>query len=140
MKKVFIAACLLLITRCGFAQAPETAIRQLMTDQATAWNKGNIDEFMKGYWNNDSLMFIGHSGITYGYQQALDNYKKSYSNADQMGQLFFTLLKVKRLSPDYYFVIGTWLLKRKAGDIGGIFTLLFRKIDGQWRIVCDHTS
>jgi uncharacterized protein (TIGR02246 family) len=151
MKIALIGACLLLLAQFGFAQsavppssatAPsaETAIRQLMADQTAAWNKGNIDEFMKGYWNNDSLMFIGHSGITYGYQQTLDGYKKTYSNADQMGKLFFTLLKVKRLSPDYYFVIGKWLLKRKTGDIGGIYTLLFRKIDGQWRIVCDHTS
>jgi ketosteroid isomerase-like protein len=140
MKIALIGACLLLLARCSFAQTPETAIRQLMADQAAAWNKGSIDDFMKGYWNNDSLMFIGHSGITYGYQQTLDNYKKNYSNADQMGKLFFTLLKVKRLSPGYYFVIGKWLLKRKTGDIGGIYTLLFRKIDGQWRIVCDHTS
>ena len=154
MKIVMIGTCLLLAQFC-FAQSAvtppaaststasssaETAIRQLMADQVAAWNSGNIDEFMKGYWNNDSLMFIGHSGITYGYQQTLDNYKKNYSNADQMGKLFFTLLKVKRLSPDYYFVIGKWLLKRKTGDIGGIYTLLFRKIDGQWRIVCDHTS
>src|ERR1700722_5652525 len=162
MKIALTGACLLLFAQFSFAQSAavsaavsastaspspaatppsaETAIRQLMADQAAAWNKGNIDEFMKGYWNNDSLMFIGHSGITYGYQQTLDHYKKDYSNADQMGKLFFTLLKVKRLSPDYYFVIGKWLLKRKTGDIGGIYTLLFRKIDGQWRIVCDHTS
>jgi ketosteroid isomerase-like protein len=140
MKIVLIGASLLLLAQFSFAQTPEIAIRQLMTDQVVAWNSGNIDEFMKGYWNNDSLMFIGHSGITYGYQQTLDNYKKTYSNADQMGKLFFTLLKVRRLSPDYYFVIGKWLLKRKTGDIGGIYTLLFRKIDGQWRIVCDHTS
>jgi ketosteroid isomerase-like protein len=160
MKIALIGACLLLLTQFSFAQsavppsavpAPaasssatqpsaDAAIRQSMADQVVAWNSGNIDEFMKGYWNNDSLMFIGHSGITYGYQQTLDNYKKTYSNADQMGKLFFTLLKVKRLSPDYYFVIGKWLLKRKTGDIGGIYTLLFRKVDGQWRIVCDHTS
>jgi uncharacterized protein (TIGR02246 family) len=152
MKIALTGACLLLFAQFSFAQSAvspssaatppsaETAIRQLMADQAAAWNKGDVDEFMKGYWNNDSLMFIGHSGITYGYQQTLDHYKKDYSNADQMGQLFFTLLKVKPLSPDYYFVIGKWLLKRKTGDIGGIYTLLFRKIDGQWRIVCDHTS
>jgi uncharacterized protein (TIGR02246 family) len=145
MKIVLIGASLLLLSQFSFAQSAvppsaETAIRQLMADQATAWNSGNIDEFMKGYWNNDSLMFVGHSGITYGYQQTLDHYKKTYSNADQMGKLFFTLLKVKPLSPDYYFVIGKWLLKRKTGDIGGIYTLLFRKIDGQWCIVCDHTS
>ena len=145
MKIVLIGASLLLLSQFSFAQSAvppsaETAIRQLMADQAAAWNKGDVGEFMKGYWNSDSLMFIGHSGITYGYQQTLDHYKKDYSNADQMGRLFFTLLKVKPLSPDYYFVIGKWLLKRKTGDIGGIYTLLFRKIDGQWRIVCDHTS
>jgi uncharacterized protein (TIGR02246 family) len=157
MKTALIGACLLLLAQCSFAQSAtppssaatssantppsaETAIRQLMAGQVAAWNKGSIDDFMKGYWNNDSLMFIGHGGITYGYQQTLDNYKKIYSNAGQMGKLFFTLLRVKRLSPDYYFVIGKWLLKRKTGDIGGIYTLLFRKIDGQWRIVCDHTS
>lgn len=140
MKIVLTSACLLLLVHFSFAQSAGTAIRKLMADQATAWNKGNIDDFMKGYWNNDSLMFVGHDGITYGYKQTLENYKKNYSNTDQMGQLFFTLLQVKRLSADYYFVIGKWFLKRKPGDVGGIFSLLFRKIDGQWLIVCDHTS
>ena len=118
----------------------EAAIRQLMAAQVDAWNKGNLDAFMKGYWNNDSLVFIGKSGPSYGYHQALVNYKKNYNGPEQMGKLFFDLLKVKRLSADYYFVIGKWFLKRKAGDIGGIYTLLFRKIDGQWRIIVDHTS
>jgi ketosteroid isomerase-like protein len=133
---------LLALTTAAIAQPSkdETAIRQIMAAQVDAWNKGNIDAFMKGYWNNDSLVFIGKSGPSYGYHQALANYKKNYTGPDQMGKLFFDLLKVKRLSVDYYFVIGKWFLKRKAGDIGGIYTLLFRKINGQWRIVVDHTS
>ena len=133
---------LLALTAAAIAQPSkdETAIRQIMAAQVDAWNKGNIDAFMKGYWNNDSLVFIGKSGPSYGYHQALANYKKNYSGPDQMGKLFFDLLKVKRLSSDYYFVIGKWFLKRKAGDIGGIYTLLFRKINGRWRIVVDHTS
>jgi ketosteroid isomerase-like protein len=144
MKKGLICACLLLLTAACFAQPmppkDEAAIRQVMADQAAAWNKGSIDAFMKGYWKNDSLIFIGKSGISYGYHQALTNYKKNYSSADQMGTLFFTLLKIKKLSPDYSFVIGKWLLKRKVGDIGGVYTLLFRKISGRWVIVVDHTS
>jgi ketosteroid isomerase-like protein len=118
----------------------ESSIRMLMADQAAAWNRGSIDDFMKGYWNNDSLMFIGTSGITYGYKTTLANYKKRYDTPDKMGQLFFTLLKVQRISPDHYFVIGKWLVKRKIGDIGGVYTLLFRKINGHWHIVADHTS
>jgi ketosteroid isomerase-like protein len=95
---------------------------------------------MKGYWNNDSLIFVGQAGLSYGYNTALDGYKKRYDSPDKMGQLFFTLLSIKQLSPDYCFVLGKWLLKRKIGDVGGIYSLLFRKIDGRWQIVVDHTS
>lgn len=118
----------------------EHAIRKVMADQADAWNTGSIEGFMKGYWNNDSLVFVGQSGLTYGYTQTLNNYKKHYDTPEKMGKLFFTLLSIKRLSPDYCFVLGKWLLKRQAGDIGGTYSLLFRKIDGHWLIVVDHTS
>jgi ketosteroid isomerase-like protein len=132
---------LLLLAAPSFAQSnDEATIRQILADQITAWNKGSLDDFMKGYWNSDSLTFIGQSGITYGYTAALDNYKKHYDSPDKMGQLIFTLLKLERLSSDYYFVIGKWELKRKAGDVGGVYTLLFRKINGRWVIVSDHSS
>lgn len=116
------------------------AIRKVMADQAEAWNRGSIEDFMKGYWNNDSLVFVGKSGLTYGYAQTLDNYKKHYDSADKMGKLFFTLLSIRELSPGYCFVLGKWLLKRPAGDVGGTYSLLFRKIAGRWLIVVDHTS
>jgi len=118
----------------------EAAIRKIMSDQTTAWNRGSVDDFMKGYWNNDSLMFIGKSGLSYGYRQALENYKKNYVDTAHMGKLFFTLLKLKSLSSGYYLVVGKWFLKRSVGDIGGIYSLLFRKISGKWVIILDHTS
>lgn len=139
-----LAASLVFLTGTGRAQKQasndEAAIRHIMAKQTDAWNKGDLNAFMQGYWRSDSLVFIGRSGPSYGYHQALANYKKNYSGPDQMGKLFFDLLKVKRLSADYYFVIGKWFLKRKAGDIGGVYTLLFHKIGGQWRIIVDHTS
>ena len=141
MQRIVTLASLLLLSISVLAQSTdETAIRKLMADQAAAWNRGSIDDFMKGYWNNDSLIFVGKSGLSYGYTTALNNYKKNYNSPDKMGTLFFTLLKINKLSPDYCFVIGKWFLKRKAGDVGGIYTLLFRKIDGRWVIVADHTS
>jgi ketosteroid isomerase-like protein len=141
MHKTLLTLLFLATASACFAQTgPEASIRQIMADQAAAWNKGNIDEFMKGYWNNDSLVFVGQSGLSYGYGTALANYKKHYDSPDKMGQLFFTLLSIKKLSSDYCFVLGKWLLKRKAGDVGGIYSLLFRKIDGHWQIVVDHTS
>jgi len=130
---------LLAIPACTRSE-DEPIIRQMLADQTAAWNRGSLDDFMKGYWNNDSMLFIGQSGITYGYTTTLNNYKKHYDTPDKMGKLFFTLLKLDRLSPDYYFVIGKWLLKRKAGDVGGVYTLLFRKIGGRWFIIADHSS
>src|SRR5690349_14530719 len=118
----------------------EKEILNLLRNQAKEWNEGNIEEFMKGYWNNDSLMFIGKSGVTYGYNNTLNNYKKNYSNTEQMGKLTFDFLQVKRISAEYYWVLGKWFLKRTVGDVGGHYTLLFRKINGKWLIVADHSS
>lgn len=136
------AACVIcLLPFTALAQSDdEKTVRQMLHDQTVAWNKGNIEEFMKGYWNNDSLMFIGKNGVTYGYQNTLNNYKKNYNGPDQMGTLTFNLIKVEQLSPEYYFVVGKWHLKRNAGDVGGHYNLLFRKIKGQWVIVADHSS
>jgi ketosteroid isomerase-like protein len=141
MKKLFLFLLAFTVSSKVMAQsADEKYIRDLLHQQTVAWNNGNLEEFMKGYWNNDSLMFIGKSGITYGYQNTLENYKKGYANADQMGTLVFNLIKVQRLSPEYYFVVGKWQLTRKAGDVGGYYNLLFRKIKGKWVIVADHSS
>jgi hypothetical protein len=140
MKNVFIFFLLVFPFLTYSQDKNEQAIRKVLQDQTGAWNRGNIDEFMKGYWKNDSLKFIGKSGVTYGYNETLSGYKKRYSDTAQMGKLFFDLLEIKRLSPDYYFILGKWFLKRSVGDIGGYYTLLFRKINGKWVIVADHTS
>jgi ketosteroid isomerase-like protein len=115
------------------------AIKHLLLRQRDDWNKGNVSAFMKGYWENDSLLFIGKS-VSNGYQKTLDNYKKSYPDKAAMGQLDFEFLEFRKLSPEYYFVIGKWHLKRTIGDVGGAYTLLFRKIKGVWTIVVDHSS
>lgn len=95
---------------------------------------------MSGYWKNDSLMFIGKSGVVYGYDSTLARYKRTYPNRAAMGTLVFVIKQVKRLSPEYYWVLGQWTLSRQSDKPGGHYTLLFRKIDGRWVIVADHTS
>jgi len=124
--------CLLLLTAtfCYAQRGDDTAIRNILNKQTSAWNNGNLEEFMSGYWKNDSLMFIGQSGITYGWIQALANYKLHYPDTIIMGKLKFDIILVKPLSPQYYHVTGKWMLKRSVGDVSGYFTLLFRKIKG----------
>lgn len=143
MKKYFLSSLLplLFISFVSYSQSKdEKQIRDLLATQVASWNNGNINEFMHGYWENDSLMFIGKTGVTYGYTNTLNNYKKGYSDTAQMGQLKFDILQVKKISSDAFFVVGKWFLKRTVGDIGGHYTLLFRKIKGKWVIVADHSS
>ena len=118
----------------------ELAIRSVLSTQTQAWNDGNLDLFMNGYWQSDSLMFIGKSGVTYGWQNTLNNYKKGYPDTAAMGKLKFTIISVKRLSAIYFSVVGKWELTRSIGNVGGHFTLLWKKEKKQWVIIQDHSS
>ncbi|MBS1688289.1 MAG: DUF4440 domain-containing protein [Bacteroidetes bacterium] len=125
----------------SFAQnKDERAIRGMLTTQVAEWNKGNIAGYMHGYWQNDSLVFIGKNGPNYGYSNTLTRYQKAYPDAAHMGKLTSTIISMKKLSPDYYFIIGKWQLTREAGDLGGSYTLLLHKIRSKWVIIVDHSS
>ena len=141
MKKLFCFIFCISFSFALFSQTnDETAIRNVMNIQIKEWNSGNIDAFMQTYWKSDSLLFVGSSGPTYGWRTTLEHYKQRYPDTVAMGKLDFDILQVKLLSADYAFVLGKWHLTRSIGDIGGHFTLLFRKIKGQWFIIADHTS
>jgi len=140
MKSILFFSITLLSVSAFCQTNDETEVRNLLTRQTQAWNRGDIDAFMIGYWENDSLMFIGKSGVTYGYKNTLSNYKKNYPDTTVMGKLTFTLIQLKQLSPEYFHVTGKYYLTRTIGDASGHFTLLFRKINGKWVIISDHSS
>lgn len=140
-KQIFLCLLFTLFSSISFCQTKDaTMIRYGLQKQEDAWNKGDLENYMQGYWKNDSVMFIGKSGITYGWQKTLDNYKKGYPDKEAMGKLNFTILEMKPISPKYYFVVGNWHLKRTIGNLQGIFSLLFKKINGEWFIAADHSS
>lgn len=115
-------------------------ISEVMERQEQAWNRGDLEAFMDGYWRSDSLTFIGKSGINNGWQTTLDNYKKSYPDTSAMGKLTFTNIKFDFLGPDHASVIGKWELKRTQGDLSGHYSLIWRKNNGKWIILYDHSS
>lgn len=110
-----------------------------MKAQEVAWNNADIKGFMTYYWQSDSLKFIGSKGITYGWQKTYDNYVKSYPTKEAMGILNFTIKEATQLSATSIYVIGQWKLNKQK-IVGGYFTLLWKKINGNWVIVADHTS
>ncbi|OHX67886.1 YybH family protein [Flammeovirga pacifica] len=142
MKNLFFFIALLL-THFTFAQKVDKdidIIKETLSRQENAWNRGDLDKFMNGYWESDDLLFIGKSGVTNGWQATLDNYKKSYPNTEAMGKLKFNLIKVEKLSKNVALVIGKWHLSRNKGDLQGHFSLTWKKINGTWVIIADHSS
>ena len=122
--------------------AAKRAIVQVLTVQTAAWNRGDLPGYMQGYWQSDSLVFIGKKGLTYGWQPTLANYQKSYPDRAAMGQLYFSGLRVTLLGTDAAQVVGRWHLARTGGlsDLQGHYLLVLRKVQGQWVIVADHSS
>lgn len=122
------------------SQEGESAAQKLLTDQVTAWNAGDVEEFMKGYWNSDSTEFVSGGNIVRGYREVLARYKRTYDNREKMGKLEFAELQIRTISPKSVLATGVWKLHRAKDQPWGRFTLLIEKKPEGWRIIHDHTS
>jgi len=117
------------------------AIRDLLLTQQTAWNKGDLEGFMTGYWKSEKLTFFSGKDVRQGWQATFDRYKARYqAPGTEMGQLTFSDLDVDLVGPDVATVRGRWKLDRKTDTLEGLFTLVVKKLPDGWRIVHDHTS
>ncbi|PVY40819.1 YybH family protein [Pontibacter virosus] len=120
----------------------EAQVRDMLASQSACWSQGDLDCFMQDYWKSDSLLFVGKSGLTYGWQKTLDNYRKSYPDPAAMGKLTFDLKEMRHLTADHMLVVGKWHLQRKAelGDLQGHFSIILKRFPEGWKIVADHSS
>ncbi len=139
---ILILAVIVLCRHEAPAAEPAGDVRDVLTAQATAWNRGDLNAFMETYWRSDELTFFSGDQITRGWQATLDRYRKKYqSDGREMGRLEFSDLTVTPLAADAAWARGRWKLTFKDGKTpNGLFTLILRRIDGHWRIVHDHTS
>ena len=137
----YLFSLILILTAFTHAIAQdESDIRSILSQQQQAWNSGNIDAFMDYYWESDSLRFMTKQGVTRGWMNTLERYKKGYPDKASMGNLDFDILSVELLSADAALVTGRWQVTANAEQNAGHFNLLFRKKQGRWLIVLDHTS
>jgi ketosteroid isomerase-like protein len=117
------------------------AITAVMEAQVAAWNRGDLEGYMAGYWQSPELSFYSGKSVTRGWQPTLDRYRSRYQSAgSEMGKLTFSDLEIELLGPDSAYVRGKWGLQLSKENIGGLYTLVFKKLPSGWRIVHDHTS
>ena len=139
--RALLLLLLLSTTIPGFAQSTEeqdkAAILKVMKTQEKAWSEHDLEGFMQGYWKSDSLKFYGSRGLTKGWEETLANYKRGYPTKEDSGILSFTIDDISKIDEGSYWVMGQYHLKRTVGDANGVFFIIFKKINGQWKIVAD---
>ena len=144
MKKYLLIICTLILSQTGFTQTTEQedkeAILAVLKAQRLAWSDHNIEEFMEGYWKSDSLKFYGSNGVTYGWDNTLERYKQAYPTPEHTGILSFKINAISKITDEAYYVMGEYHLKRTVGNATGIFMIIFKRIEGQWKIIADTSS
>jgi hypothetical protein len=144
MKKYILIICTVIVSQVSFSQSSEKedteAIQAVLKAQRLAWSDNNIEEFMEGYWKNDSLKFYGSNGVTYGWENTLERYKKAYPTEDHTGKLSFKINAISKITDGAYYVLGEYHLKRNVGNATGIFMVIFKKINGEWKIIVDTSN
>lgn len=142
MKYIIVLSILLGTSSCNIQQEStieddKIAILKVMSDQEIAWGLNDLEGFMEGYIKSDSLKFFGKNGLTKGWQNTLENYKKGYPTKDQSGTLHFEIIDLSPIEHQSYWVMGSYHLSREVGDAKGVFMVIFKKIEGKWKIVAD---
>jgi ketosteroid isomerase-like protein len=153
MRRQLTFVTVALILGCGFLVASgvvgkasrsqdsdRAAITEALLAQQSAWNRGDVDAFMIGYWRSPELTFSGSSGVSRGWDGVLTRYKKTYPDRAAMGQLDFSALEIRFLGPDAALMLGQWHLKREKDEPGGVFSLVWQRFPEGWKILHDHTS
>ncbi|WP_394974223.1 YybH family protein [uncultured Croceitalea sp.] len=143
MKTLYII--LLFISMSSYAQSAikigdKKAITAVLTAQQEAWDNYDIETFMEGYWKSEELKFYGAGGVIKGWQSTLERYKKSYPSKEHFGKLRFVLNDISRINDDSYYVLGEYYLTREVGDTHGIFMLIVKNINGEWKIIADTSA
>ncbi|KJD36948.1 L-asparaginase [Tamlana sedimentorum] len=142
MKKILLVFCLL-TAFFSFSQTEEDdkkAINKVLKKQRLAWSKNDIEGFMEGYWKSDSLTFYGANGVVNGWEATLERYKRAYPTADHTGTLSFKINAINKIETNSYYVLGEFHLKREVGNADGFFMVVFKKINGEWKIIADTSS
>ncbi|MFN2432981.1 MAG: DUF4440 domain-containing protein [Gemmatimonadota bacterium] len=118
----------------------EAEIRAVLEAQEEAWNRGDLEGFMTGYWESPDLVFTSGGRVQRGYATVLERYRATYGSGARMGWLSFSDLEVHALGADAAWALGSWALELESGRVAGVFTLVLERRDGAWKIVHDHTS
>lgn len=143
MKTILPIVLLLFVFSCKTPQPTAiddvAAIRGILNQQQKAWSDNDLEGFMSGYWQSEELTYFSRGKITKGWQTTLVNYKRNYPSKKETGELNFEIANITKINEDAYWVMGSYFLTREAGDANGTFMIVFKRINGLWKIIGDSS-
>lgn len=143
MKAILSLVVLLILSSCKTTKPTavddEKAIRGILAQQQKAWSDNDLEGFMKGYWKSNELTYYSGGKITKGYNTTLANYNRKYPTKKETGTLNFEIANITKINDDAYWVMGSYFLTRDAGDANGTFMIVFKRINGEWKIIGDSS-
>ncbi|MEL0455587.1 nuclear transport factor 2 family protein [Flavobacteriaceae bacterium SZ-1-7] len=143
MKKIVLLLCIICASNSFSQTTVEDDIKEInkvLKKQRIAWSNNNLEEYMEGYWKSDSLKFYSTHGVIYGWYDTLERYQKAYPTEAHTGKLSFKINDITQISDAAYYVLGEYHIKRDMGNADGIFMLIFKKINGEWKIIVDTST
>ena len=143
MKKLALLLCFVCASNSFSQTTIEDDIKDInkvLKKQRIAWSNNNLEEYMEGYWKSDSLKFYSNHGVVYGWHDTLERYQKAYPTEAHTGKLSFRINDVTQINDRAYYVLGEYHIKRDIGNADGIFMLVFKKINGEWKIIVDTST
>ncbi len=143
MKKALPIVLLFLVFSCKTtkptAMDDVAEIRNILNQQQEAWSNNDMEGFMGGYWQSDKLTYYSGGKITKGWHTTLANYKRKYPSKKETGKLNFEIADITKINKDAYWVMGSYFLTRDAGNANGTFMIIFKRINGKWKIIGDSS-
>jgi|GEM_PF-327938 len=120
--------------------AAQAGVQALLEQQRQAWNAGDLQAFVAGYWRSDQVVFASRDSVRLGATDLLARYRERYPDRAAMGTLAFDAPRLSSLGDGHVLAEGDWQLTRAGAPRAGRYLLVLRRIEGAWRIVLDYTT
>lgn len=117
----------------------KSEIQSVLNRQRASWNEKSIEGFMDDYWKSENFTFQSGNNRLHGWDALYSRYKKSYTG-ENWGELDFTDIEIEVLTNDFAYVLGRWKLTYTDSVKEGLFTIIFKRMPGGWKIIHDHSS
>jgi len=145
VKKLLLTCVLVILSQSSFAGENESEIIQIIQDIKYGWENGDGTPFRRNYLDFKDSRYIESGGQNEGLDDLVKNHVEPEKDALEFLSLEFSDIEV-HFETDFAWAVANTRVKgkvresQKIFDKAGFQTFLFRKVEGNWKVVHTHSS